>query len=106
MVVNELQKLNADEKMRRRMEDREQAAIDLAIYRGAAYREGHEEGKAEGRAEGLREGEIKGKSEGKAEEKETVALRLHHLGLSNIVISEATGLSENEPDNLLNSKQS
>jgi len=52
MVVNELQKLNTDEKMRRRMEDREQAALDLAVYGGAAFREGKLEGKIEGKIEG------------------------------------------------------
>jgi len=101
MVVDELQKLNTDEKMRRRMEDREQAALDLAIYRGYAFREGREEGKIEGRAEGLLEGEAKGKAEGKAEEKEAVAMRLHKLGLSTAMIAEATGLSEEQLTKLL-----
>jgi len=97
MVVNELQKLNADEKMRRRMQDREQAALDLAIYRGAAYREGREDGKAEGKAEGIEEGLVKGRSK----EREDMAIRMHSLAMTLDKIAAVTGLSEDQLKTLL-----
>ncbi len=56
MAINELQRINADEKMRRRMADREKEEFDLAIIKGAVYKRGKEDGKAEGKAEGRVEG--------------------------------------------------
>ena len=63
MAIKELQKINADEKMRRRMADREKEALDLAIIKGAVYNRGKEDGKIEGRVEGLTEGQAKEKLE-------------------------------------------
>ena len=52
MAITEHQKINADEELRRRMEDREREAFDIAVIRGAAFRQGKLEGKAEGKEEG------------------------------------------------------
>jgi predicted transposase/invertase (TIGR01784 family) len=49
-------------------------------------------GKLEGREEGLAEGESKGKAEGKKE----AAQKMLMLGLSVAIITEATGLTEDE----------
>ncbi|HNS10674.1 MAG TPA: hypothetical protein PKN29_13305 [Candidatus Ozemobacteraceae bacterium] len=50
-MVNELKKIDFEEELRR-MEDREREAFDMAVIKGAAYRQGKAEGKLEGRLEG------------------------------------------------------
>ena len=80
--------------------------IDTA--RGEGMIEGLEKGRAEGlekgRAEGLEKGRAegleKGRAEGQAEEKKSVARNLKALGLDVHSISSATGLSEEEINNL------
>ena len=52
--------------------------------------QGREEGREEGRAEGLEQG----REEGREEEKLTTAAKLKALGVDPVLISEATGLSE------------
>jgi len=47
MAITEHQKINADEELRRRMEDREREAFDMAVIKGAAFKQGKLEGKAE-----------------------------------------------------------
>ena len=50
-MVNKLKKIDFEEELRR-MEDREREAFDMAVIKGAAYRQGKAEGKLEGRLEG------------------------------------------------------
>jgi len=73
MAIAQHRQLNANEKMRRRMEERERCELDIALIRGAAYDKGvargHSLGKTEGLIEGLAKGKIEGKAEGKAEGK-------------------------------------
>ena len=59
--------------------------------------EGHAEGRAEGRAEGLKEG----RAEGIAEAKKSFVKNLHALGLPVADIQHATGLSEQDIEDLL-----
>jgi len=49
-MVNELKKIDFEEELRR-MEDREREAFDMAVIKGAAYRQGKAEGKLEGKLE-------------------------------------------------------
>ena len=76
--------------------------LEEGIARGRA--EGKAEGLAEGKAEGLAEGMIKGKAEGKAEGiKETqlsTARKMQKLGMTIEEITEITGLTKDEIDNL------
>ena len=61
---------------------------------------GRAEGLEEGRAEGLEKGRAEGLEKGRAEEKKSVARNLKALGLDVHSISSATGLSEEEINNL------
>ena len=84
--------------------------LEEGIARGRA--EGKAEGLAEGKAEGLAEGMIKGKAEGLAEGMEkglaqgiketqlSTARKMLKLGMSIEEISEITGLTKEEVDNL------
>jgi len=76
MAIKELQKINADEKMRRRMADREKEALDLAIIKGAVYK--------------------RGKEEGQALEKLEIAKRMLALKADIEFVKQATGLTEEE----------
>ncbi|HAE37010.1 MAG TPA: hypothetical protein DCG57_00035 [Candidatus Riflebacteria bacterium] len=88
MAIKELQKINADEKMRRRMADREKEALDLAIIKGAVYNKGKEVGKIEGRTEG--------RAEGRAEEKFEIAKKMLALNADIEFIKQATDLTDEE----------
>ena len=55
---------------------------------------------AEGRAEGMEKGMVKGKAEGEKEAKEKIAANLLSLGVSVETIVQASGLSEEEIENL------
>ena len=76
--------------------------LEEGVARGRA--EGKAEGLAEGKAEGLAEGIEKGKAEGLAQGiKETqlsTARKMLQLGMSIEEISEITGLTKEEVDNL------
>ena len=65
-----------------------------------AMREGREEGMKEGREEGMKEGREKGMKEGKKEGKLEDAQNLKRLGVSLDIISQATGLSLEDIENL------
>ncbi len=58
--------------------------------------EGRIEGKAEGRAEGLTEGEAKGRIESRLE----IARNMKSLGMTTELITQATGLSTKEIEQL------
>ncbi len=77
MAITEHQKINADEEMRRRMEDREREAFDIAVIRGAAFKQGKLEGKFE------------------------IARNLYKLGRPLEEICTATGLGLDELKNYL-----
>jgi len=67
MAIAQHRQLNANEKMRRRMEERERCELDIALIRGAAYDKGVARGHSLGKTEGLVEGLAKGKAEGRGE---------------------------------------
>ncbi|HAE39541.1 MAG TPA: hypothetical protein DCG57_13045 [Candidatus Riflebacteria bacterium] len=81
MAIAQHQQLNASEKMRRRMEERELAAIDLAIIKGAVLEKGITIGLARGKAE--------------------TAVKLQRLGASREMIMQATGFSEEDLQEIL-----
>lgn len=62
--------------------------------------EGMVEGMEKGMAEGMEKGMVKGKAEGEKEAKETIAANLLSLGVSVETIVQASGLSEEEIENL------
>lgn len=66
------------------MEDREREAFDMAVIRGAAFKQGKLEGKLEGRAEG------------KVESKFEIAGNLYKIGRPLEEICNATGLGLDE----------
>ena len=68
----------------------------LDTCRAEGLAEGEAKGRAEGKIEGLAEGEAKGKAEGLAEGKMEVARAMKAKGLGMALISELTGLSEEE----------
>ena len=76
--------------------------LEKGLEKGRA--EGRAEGLEKGRAEGLEKGRAegleKGRAEGQAEGKKSVARNLKALGLDVHSISSATGLSEEEINNL------
>ena len=80
MAMTEHQKINADEELRRRMEDREREAFDIAVIKGAAFKQGKLEGRVEGKAEGKFE----------------IAGNLYRLGRPLEEICAATGLGLDE----------
>ena len=62
--------------------------------------EGMAEGMEKGMAEGMEKGMVKGKAEGEKEAKENIAANLLSLGVSVETIVQASGLSEEEIENL------
>lgn len=62
--------------------------------------EGRMEGRIEGRMEGLEEGRIEGLAEGEAKKQREIAANMKKLGLDTQLISQTTGLSPAEIDNL------
>ena len=65
-----------------------------------ALKKGLEIGHEQGLAEGLEQGLEQGREEGREEEKLTTAAKLKALGVDPVLISEATGLSEDVIDKL------
>ncbi len=82
-MVNELKKIDFEEELRR-MEDREREAFDMAVIKGAAYRQGKAEGKLEGKLEGRLEGKLE------------IAGNFYKLGCPLEEICAATGLGIDE----------
>ena len=72
---------------------------NVVILRDNIYTE-REEGRLEGRAEGREEGLAEGRAEGRKEEKMIIAKKLKGLGLSLEAITQATGLTEADVENL------
>ena len=76
----------------------------FAEGRAEGMAEGMEKGMAEGMekgmAEGLEKGKLQGKAEGEKEAKEKIAANLLSLGVSLETIVQASGLSEEEIENL------
>ena len=104
MAVEELRRVNASERLRTMIEQREKAERDhlseLATARKEGKKEGLKEGKKEGVREGekkgLKEGEEKGLKEGKKEGIRAVAGKMLDQGMNVELISEVTGLSIEE----------
>ena len=60
----------------------------------------HETGREEGRKEGKEEGIKEGRAEGSKDERSKIAINLIRLGASCEIITQATGLSEEEVSKL------
>ena len=81
---------------------------NIATARGEGHLEGRAEGRAEGREEGLAEGRAEGRAEGlaeglaegKNEERVEIAKKLKDVGTSSEMISQVTGLSIKEVEEL------
>ena len=76
--------------------------LDLALR----YDYAREQGEAIGEARGKAIGEARGRAEGKAEEKSAIARRMLEAGLPIDVITECSGLGENEVRELAKNTQS
>ena len=77
-------------------EDSINAYRDILNALNTAKKESFEEGLAEGHEKGLAEGHEKGLAEGRQQEKTAIALSLKHSGVPTEVIIQATGLTEEE----------
>ena len=60
----------------------------------------HETGREEGRKEGKEEGIKEGRAEGSKDERSKIAINLIRLGASCEIVTQATGLSEEEVSRL------
>ncbi len=83
-VLEELEHVNADEKMRAILEQRDKEERTRLTELNAALKKGREEGRQEGREEGRKEG------------REGVARKMLGMGLETSLISQATELSIEE----------
>ena len=96
--------INADADEARRAEIREKAIMDEKWIRNSAIKEGKAEGKAiglaEGKAEGRAEGRAEEKKKKKTEEKQEIAKKMKSKGFDINEISELTGLSVEEIENI------
>ena len=103
VALEELEKLSLDPNMRMEALNKEMWIRDQIVLINMAKNaeiDGFAKGMAEGKAEGLVEGEVKGIEKGEQLEKYRIAAKLKKLGNSYDMIAEATGLSENEIENL------
>ena len=80
------------------VEEATKRAIAEGLAKGIA--EGLEKGMAEGRAEGRAEGLVEGIEKGREEERRETVAKLKALGITPAIISQATGLSEEEIEKL------
>ena len=74
----------------------------IEYARETGREEGKEEGLKEGRKEGKEEGIKEGREEGSKDERLKIAMNLIRVGASCEIISQATGLSEEEVSRLKN----
>jgi predicted transposase/invertase (TIGR01784 family) len=68
----------------------------------AGEQKGYDKGKSEGKMEGKIEGKIEGITEGEKKGKRDVAINMRKLGVSNEIISKATGLPLDEIEQITN----
>ena len=90
----EIARLTDDE--RRDYEESVKVYRDLFGVMSTAERKGVEKGLEQGRAEGRAEGRV----EGRTEEKKDIARKMKTMGVDINVISQATGLTPEEIENL------
>ena len=81
-------------------EDSVNAYRDIVNAIRTAEKKKFAEGRAEGMAEGMEKSMVKGKAEGEKEAKEKIAANLLSLGVPVETIVQASGLSEEEIENL------
>ena len=74
----------------------------IEYARETGREEGREEGLKEGHKKGHKEGKEEGLKEGRGEERLKIAMNLIRVGASCEIISQATGLSEEEVSRLKN----
>ena len=95
-AVGTLKKLSADERARLLYESMEKARMDENTRLHGARAEGIAKGRAEGIAEGRAEGEAIGLAKGEAKVKREMVKQMLARGMDIGIISEVTGLSEDE----------
>ena len=83
-----------------KMSPAERAAYYHHLDNAVILKDNIDTARGEGMIEGLEKGLEKGRAEGRAEEKKSVARNLKALGLDVHSISSASGLSEEEINNL------
>lgn len=95
---------NMNEKERRAYDEHLSAMmIQNDVLDGAKLEgliEGRHEGRLEGRQEGRQEGRLEGRLEGRQEGRQEVARNMKKLGIPTDIITQSTGLSEEEIRNL------
>ena len=91
-VIKKVFEVNADEKIRARLDSQEMYAIDYNIAMGEAEEKGMQRGLQKGLQKGLEQGSIQSKLE--------IAKNMKDMGLDVEVISKATSLSVEEINKL------
>lgn len=99
-AVEELERLTADPALQRILDAEELARMDEIVLRKQNIREGLEQGLKEGLQQGLQQGLEQGLEQGRKNEKEDIAKKLLNMGLDVEKISEITGLTIDEINEL------
>ena len=95
-VIKKVFEVNADEKIRARLDSQDMYAIDYNIAMGEAEEKGMQRGLEKGMAKGLQQGLEQGSIQSKLE----IAKNMKDMGLDIEVISKATSLSVEEINKL------
>ena len=99
-AVVKVHEMSEDEKIRRLADLREKAIMDEKAISKAGYRRGMEQGLEDGMKMGMEQGIKQGIEKGERKQKEEIAKKLKAMKISLNQIKEATGLSEDEINNL------
>ena len=95
-VIKKVFEVNADEKIRARLDSQEMYAIDYNIAMGEAEEKGMQRGLQKGLEKGLEQGLQQGLQQGSIQSKLEIAKNMKDMGLDVEVISKATSLSVEE----------
>ena len=91
-VIKKIEEVNADERIRAKLDSQVMFAIDYNIAMGEAEEKGLEKGMAKGMAKGLQQGLEQGSKQRELE----IATNMKSMGLDLEIISKATSLSIEE----------
>ena len=101
-AVKKLDNLSEDEKMQRIADLRQKAIMDEKAIYEKGLEVGIEKGMKEGIQRGIEKGIEKGIMEGSQKEKIEIAKKMLKLKIDKETIAEATGLTEQEIEKILN----
>ncbi len=99
-AVENYEVLTGDEEVKRLAEIRLMAKLEEKSALDCAREEGEERGKVIGREVGIKLGEERGREEGKEQNKREIAQKMKERNMPIKQISEITGLSEKEVEEL------